>query len=333
MQQIEFAGTGTRVSPLVLGCLPFGTKVSEETSRTLLDTYVEAGGNFLDTANNYAFWEPGAQGGESEEVLGRWMADRGLRSQIVLATKVGARPRVSPEEFFRYAGDPWADLTEGLSARTLVEAVEASLRRLRTDRIDLLYAHVDDRRTAQDETLEALDRLVRSGKVLHLGCSNFKLWRLVRAQDLAEARGLTPFRAVQMFHTYWKAEPGVPTSLADPMDGQLFDYVRSGAPLTLLGYTPQLWGTYTDPAKFLANERTRPFRTASNQTRLGRLQTVARNQGATVPQVLYAWMLHSSPVVLPLVAVSSLDQLHENLGAAAVRLDPETMAYLDGPVI
>ena len=138
MRQVVFGHTGERVSALCLGCMHFGTRVDEETSRGLLDQYADCGGGFLDTANNYAFWVNGFVGGESEELLGRWMRDRGNRNDIFLATKVGAKPL--------FEGGSFED-AEGLSAEAITRAAEESLRRLKTDRIDLYYAHIDDRTT------------------------------------------------------------------------------------------------------------------------------------------------------------------------------------------
>jgi aryl-alcohol dehydrogenase-like predicted oxidoreductase len=138
MKKVSLAGT--EVSALCLGTMYFGNKESEETSFALLDQYVDAGGSFLDTSNNYAFWVEGCIGDESERLLGRWMKDRNNRNSIFLATKVGARPS--------YVGAPWPEGMQGISAKVILENVEQSLERLQTDYIDLYYAHIDDRSTA-----------------------------------------------------------------------------------------------------------------------------------------------------------------------------------------
>ena len=142
----------------------FGTRVDEATSRRLLDRYVEAGGNFLDTANIYAFWVEGGQGGESEALLGRWMRQCGTRDRVFVATKVGAAPG------------------EDLSHAAINAAVDGSLRRLGTDHVDLYYAHVDHRSVPLEETLGAFGELVSAGKVRYIGCSNYAAWRLERAR-------------------------------------------------------------------------------------------------------------------------------------------------------
>lgn len=332
MKTTPLGATGLPVSVLSLGCLPFGTTVEESLSFRLLDRYRDAGGNFLDTADNYAFWVPGARGDESETVLGRWLSRDGNRNRVILATKLGAAPRVNREEFFAYVGDPWADLTEGLSAVAVEKAVDESLRRLKTDRIDLLYAHVDDRRTDQDETLEAFDRLKRSGKVGAFGASNFAVWRLARAQERAAVRGFPRFDAVQVFHTYLQTEKGAATGMAAPLGPELADYARTMGPVTLLGYTPLLWGSYTQPAKYDQEERLKRYLRPQNQVRRDRLAQVAQETGWTVNQVVYAWMLGSDPMVLPLVAVSRLDQLEENLAAGDLVLSRAHQDLLDAPL-
>lgn len=332
MKTLNLGSTGVPVSVLALGCLPFGTTVSESLSFQLLDRYVDRGGNFLDTSDNYAFWVPGARGDESERLLGRWFAQTGNRHRVVLATKLGAAPRVPRDEFFAYAGDPWADLTEGLSAAAIEKAVNESLRRLNTDRIDLLYAHVDDRRTDQDETLEAFDRLKRSGKVGAFGASNFAVWRLARAQERAAVRGLPRFDAFQVFHTYLQTEKGAATGMFAPLGPELVDYAKTMGPVTLLGYTPLLWGSYTQPEKYQREERLKRYLRPQNEVRLLRLAQVAQETGWTVNQVIYAWMLASDPPVIPLVAVSSLAQLDENLAAADLVLSREHRELLDEPL-
>lgn len=332
IQNIPFGDTGASVSALALGCLPFGTKLDRELSFNLLDYYVSQGGSFLDTANNYSFWEANGSGGESETVLGEWFRSRGCRKDIFLATKLGAYPTVSRSEFYAYPGNPWADRTEGLSRKAVMAAVDGSLKRLGVDHIDLLYAHVDDRRVDQEETLAAFAEIVKQGKARFIGSSNFKVWRLARARTLARERGLPEYKAVQMFHTYFQSEKFAETGMADQMGDELFDYVRSGNDMALLGYTPLLWGSYTQPHKYGEIERLKAFVRPQNDERRKRLDQVARETGRTVNQVIYAWMLHSAPRVIPLVAVSRVDHLMEDLAAAELRLTDEQMGFLDAPL-
>jgi len=165
MKQMRLGKTGPRVSSICLGCMYFGSKVNEQTFFRRMDRYVEAGGTFLDTADCYAFWIPGHAGDESETTFGRWMEQRRNREKVYLATKVGARPP-------QMGSAPVASETEGLSLRVISEAVDGSLRRLKTDHVDLLYTHLPDVSVPLEVTIERLDRLRRSGKVLNVGCRN-----------------------------------------------------------------------------------------------------------------------------------------------------------------
>ena len=187
--------TGVKVSAMCLGCMYFGSSISEARSVELLDLYLDAGGTFLDTANNYAYWVDGCQGGESESVLGRWITARRNRRDIFLATKVGSNmpPRVP----------------RSLSKATIVRQCEESLQRLQTDYIDLYYAHTDDRLTPLEETLEAFSELVKQGKVRHVGCSNMLAWRIVQARALSHAHHWAQYCCVQQRHTYLRPKAGL----------------------------------------------------------------------------------------------------------------------------
>lgn len=178
--------TRREVSALALGAMLFGSVTDEKTSFAILDRYVEAGGTFIDTSNNYAFWIDGGQGGKSEELLGRWRRSRGVGEEIVIATKLGARP-LAP-------GTGYADNAEGLSAKTIRESAERSRERLGVDKIDLLYAHIEDRTVPLDDTVEGFGELVAEGTVGLLGVSNHAIWRVERARALAAAAGWPDMR-------------------------------------------------------------------------------------------------------------------------------------------
>ncbi len=329
MRKVNFADTSDKVSVMALGCLPYGTKLSRENSFEQLDYYLEQGGNFLDTANNYSFWDADGKGGESETVLGEWFRQRKSRGKIFLATKMGAFPTVGREDFFSYKGDPWKYLTEGLKKETIISAVEGSLKRMGTDYIDLLYAHVDDRETEQEETLEAFDKLVKEGKAKYIGCSNFKTWRMVRSREISRAHGWTPYKAVQQFYTYFQSEKGVDSGMFDQMGDELFDYVRSGNPMSLLAYTPLLWGSYTQTWKYQEEDRLKNFIRPQNDERRKRLEQVAAETGRTINQVIYAWMINADPPVIPLVAVTRMEHLKEDLAAGNFKLSSKQMDFLN----
>ncbi|WP_437283972.1 aldo/keto reductase [Sorangium sp. So ce406] len=323
MQTIDFAGIGTRVSALCLGCMYFGTKTDQETSYALLDQYYERGGRFLDTSNNYAFWVSGGLGGESESLLGRWMKERRNRGEIFLATKVGARPTV-----------PGAGLAsaEGLTAKVIARGVEDSLSRLGTDVIDLYYAHVDQRTVPLEETLEALDRLVRQGKVRHIGCSNMTAWRIAEARTLSRINGWSPYRCVQQWHSYLRPRPGtggieVPEAgftFQVNVNDELLDYCAMNQDFTVVAFSPLLLGAYTRADRPLPEK----FVGADTDARLRALDTVARETGSTRNQVVLAWLRQGKPAMASIIAASTTEQMKENLGSLDLVLGEEQMQRL-----
>ncbi|WP_371667939.1 aldo/keto reductase [Streptomyces sp. NBC_00289] len=317
--------TRREVSVLALGAMLFGSRTDEKTSFAVLDRYVEAGGNFVDTSDNYAFWVDGGQGGQSEELLGRWRRSRGIGDEIVIATKLGARP-LAP-------GTSYTDNPEGLSAKVIRESAERSRERLGVDRLDLLYAHIDDPAVPQRETVEGFAALVAEGTVGLLGVSNQAVWRVERARALAAAAGLPGYEVVQYQHSYLRPRTDVPSDLFP--DGslghagaELLGYLRAEPGLTLVAYSPLLTGAYVRPDKPLPPDYDHP----GTPARLAVLNEVARETGATVNQVVLAWQIgHELPVV-PLAGASSVAQLEENLAAVDLELTPEQRERLDGVV-
>jgi aryl-alcohol dehydrogenase-like predicted oxidoreductase len=312
MKTLPLGHTGVQVSALCLGAMNYGTKANGRDSMRMLDRYVEAGGTFIDTANNYALWW-GGDGGDSERVLGAWMKERRNRDSLILATKVGFnRPDVGP----------------GLSAATIRSEIEGSLKRMGTDNVDLYYAHQDWRKDPLEETLEAFDALRREGKIRFVGCSNYRAWRIEQARSLSRARGWPEYCCVQQRHTYLRAAPGAafdPQLAADP---ELTDYCTvHAADFLLLGYSSSLGGAYGG-----RSDRQVPWQYAGPDTsaRLAALQSVAKEVGATPIQVVYAWMLRSTPAVLPLVSAGTIEQLDEDLGCLNVTLSADHMKRLDG---
>ncbi|MEV7780335.1 aldo/keto reductase [Kitasatospora sp. NPDC088351] len=308
---------GPEVSVLCLGAMPFGTRVDEARAFALLDRFTERGGTFVDTADNYSFWHDGACGDESELVLGRWFAARGNRDAVVLATKVGARP-AGPGE--------WPANAEGLSAAAVRTAVDGSLKRLGTERIDLLYGHLDDRRAPLAETVDAFGALVREGTVDVLGSSNQLTWRLERARALARTRGLAGYSCLQQRHTYLRPRPGADFGVQQPVTPELLDYVRAEPGLTLLAYGPLLHGAYAAPARPLPPQYDHP----DSAARLAALREVAADTGATPGQVVLAWLLGGDIPVLPVIGATTLAQLDEALDAADLDLTPAQRTHLDG---
>jgi aryl-alcohol dehydrogenase-like predicted oxidoreductase len=296
--------TRREVSVLALGAMLFGSRTDEETSFAVLDRYVEAGGNFIDTSDNYAFWEDGGQGGQSEELLGRWRRSRGVGDEVFIATKLGARP-LAP-------GTSYVDNAEGLSAKVIRESAERSRERLGVSRLDLLYAHIEDHRVPLQETVEGFAELVSEGTVGLLGASNHAIWRVERARALAAAAGLPGYEILQYAHSHLRPRTDVPGDLFP--DGSLghagpdlLSYLRAESGLTLVAY----------------------FDHPGTPARLKVLGEVAKETGATVNQVVLAWQIGAELPIVPLVGMSSVAQLDENLAAVDLELTREQRARLD----
>ncbi|HKT05164.1 MAG TPA: aldo/keto reductase [Rugosimonospora sp.] len=327
MDTVELGRTGQRVTHLSLGCMLMGTATDEATSMRMLDRYLEAGGGFLDTANCYAWWvSPDARGDESETLLGRWFARGGRRDEVFLSTKVGGMVR---EPAYTSDGRPdWSRLQfEGVAAGTVRRSVDESLRRLGTDRIDLLYVHVDDRNTPLEETLEALAGVVSAGKVRYLGWSNVRVWRVERARQLCERYGWPAPVAVQLPHSYLRPRPGLANSSI--VDEQWLDYLRANEEVSLVAYSPILKGIY-DPAKRQGHWVTDNYKGPDADARLAALDELAAELGANPNQLVVAWLLHQArPAVLPLIGPRTLEQFEDLLPALDIKLDAEQLARLD----
>ncbi|WP_103530399.1 aldo/keto reductase [Streptomyces sp. SM11] len=315
---------GPLASALSLGTLPFGTTVDEKTSFAILDRFVEAGGNLLDTADNYAFWAPGGTGDESEATIGRWLAARGpeLRDRVLISTKTGARPTVPGTGL---------ETAEGLSGAAIRKAAEDSLRRLGTDRIDVYWSHIEDRTVPLEETVEAFDALVGAGKAVVLGCSNHATWLTERARATARAGGMTPYTCVQQRCSYLQPrfDLGLPETGHVHVTRELLDYVRGEADMTLMVYSSLISGAYTRPDKPLPEAYDHP----GSVRRLAVLGEVADELGASVNQVVLAWLMAGDPPVVPIVGASSVAQLDEILGAVDLELPGELKDRLDAAAL
>jgi aryl-alcohol dehydrogenase-like predicted oxidoreductase len=315
------------VSVLSLGAMLFGTATDEPTSFAILDRYVEAGGSFIDTADNYAFWINGTQGGESEELLGRWRRSRAVGDEIVIATKLGGRP-IAPGISFADAAK--ASNVEGLSAKVIRESAERSQQRLGMARLDLLYAHLEDLAVPLQETVEGFAGLVAEGTVGLLGVSNNWAWRVERARSLAAAAGLPGYEVLQYHHSYLRRRtdlPGRRSPDGEPgvLGGDLLSYLRAEPDLALVAYSPLLGGRYVRQDKPLGVEFDHP----GTPARLAVLREVANDAGATVNQVVLAWLIGGEVPAIPLVGASSVAQLEESLAAVDLELTAEQRARLD----
>jgi aryl-alcohol dehydrogenase-like predicted oxidoreductase len=288
----------------------FGSRNDEETSIMLLDQYVEAGGTFLDTANAYARWIEGCKGGESEELLGRWLKDRGNREKLFIASKVGFPAPVDDQLF-------------GAGAKQIEHAVEASLRRMGIETIDLYYVHADDRSSPLEERLEAFHKLMKAGKVRFTGASNIMDWRLEEARWIALQNGWTEYCCVQQRYSYIRPRTG---AIYDPhatVNEELLDYCRNRG-YTILAYSPLLSGAYAREDRSFPEQ----YGGMDTEMRLKALTEVSREVNATFNQVILSWMLQSDPPVIPLIAASKKEHLRELMDSLSVNLTSDQLEKL-----
>ena len=309
--------SGLIVSPLALGTMTFGTArwgSSDEVSNSIFDTYVDAGGNFIDTADVYAK-------GRSEELVGEYIRDRHLRDQIVLATK-----------FAFHTGEAGNPNAGGNGRKNIYRAIEASLRRLQTDYIDLYWLHVWDMVTPVEEVLQSLGDLVHSGKIRYFGLSDMPAWYATKAATLATAQGIPAPIALQLEY-----------SLVERSIEREHLPAAHDCGLGICPWSPLAGGFLTgkyDPAQEGTTEQGRlsgsnPFQdkftkfTDRNWRILDALRTVAAQIDRPLAQVALAWVSAQSGVTSPILGISKLEQLHDNLNSLNIHLNPEQIQTLD----
>ncbi len=311
--------TNTDHLRFALGTIPFGTAVGRRETFDLLDRFVDAGGTMIDTANNYPFWYPGCSGDESERVIGDWLVARRSRDRVVLSTKVGARPRTP--------GDTTLDDVEGLCPKVIRAAIRGSLTRLLTDRVDIYWAHIDDRTVPLAETVGAFDELVRSGLAGTVGASNMVTWRMVDARAIALAAGQTPYTAMQLRHTYIRPRPGARGSsrVQEYVTDDTLDYLSEHPDLSLWAYSTLLSGAYTRDDRPIEEH----YRHPGTDARLAVLAKAAAELGVSPNQVVLAWLMADG--IIPIVGVSTPAQLDDAIAASRLQLDADVRQRLDAP--
>ncbi|MDQ2800047.1 MAG: aldo/keto reductase, partial [Armatimonadota bacterium] len=295
--------------------MQFGWTSDEDNSRQVMDAFLEAGGNFIDTADIYTNWAGDASyGGKTEEIIGRWLRDKGVRQEVVLATKVRGRMWEGPNG-------------EGLSRLHIVRACEESLRRLQTDTIDLYQCHWADLNTPIEETLSALDDLVRAGKVRYIGASNYPAWRLMEALAVSEKCGLARFDCYQPEYSL--------------MERQLFEYEAmpfcKHHGLGVIPYSPLAGGFLTGKYRKDA-PRPESVRAGGNLGKYGNdrgwavidaLDEIGKAHGKTVAQTALAWQLSNPVITAPIIGSNTPEQLTDLLGAVGYGLSTDEMARLN----
>ena len=312
MQLRALGRSGLQVSPLAFGGNVFGWTVDEALSFRLLDAWLDAGFNFIDTADVYSSWVPGHSGGESEAIIGKWLRQSGKRNRVVLATKVGK---------------PMGEGKVGLAPAYIREAVDASLTRLKTDHIDLYQSHDDDANTPQEDSLGTFAELIKAGKVRAIGASNFTAPRLAEALDVSERLGLPRYESLQpLYNLYDRAvfeEALEPLCLARGV-GVINFYALAAGFLT---------GKYRSAADAGKSARggntTKKYLNARGLRILDALDQVAGALGAKPGQVAIAWQIARPSITAPIASATNLQQLGELVAAAQLQLPAESIALLD----
>ena len=311
MNMRKLGKTGMEIAPLVLGGNVFGWTADQSASFKLLDKFVNAGFNAIDTADVYSKWVPGYKGGESEQVIGEWIKRSGKRNQIILATKVGME---------------MPDFGKGLSKSHILRSAEASLKRLQTDYIDLYQSHIDDPDTPLEETLGAYAELIKQGKVKAIGASNHKAERLALALETSRKRGLPEYQTLQ---------PNYSLVDRDEYENNLRPLCEKEG-LGVISYFPLAGGFLTGKYRSEKDAEGKPR--ARNVTKylnergfrvLAALDKVAAKCKTTPAQISLAWARSRPGITAPIASATNLDQLQDLIASVNLELDAESVEILD----
>lgn len=311
MQKRRLGRTSLEIAPLVFGGNVFGWTADEKTSFDLLDRFADAGFNAIDTADVYSRWAPGNSGGESETIIGKWMKARGNRDRIVVVTKVGS------------------DMGQGkrdLSAAYIMRAVEASLKRLQSDFIDLYLSHWPDETTPYEETLDAYRKLIEQGKVRHVGASNLDAGQLGAALKVAKEKGLPRYDVLQPeYNLYGRAAfDGPLRDLCMAEDIGVINYYGLAS-----GFLSGKYRSEADLGKSARGEAVKKYLNPRGMRILAALDAVSARQGARPAEVALAWIIARPGVTAPIASATSLAQVDSLIRAAELKLDATDIAQLD----
>jgi len=311
MVKRKLGNSGLEVAPLAFGGNVFGWTADEPASFALLDAFVAAGFNLIDTADVYSRWVEGHSGGESETIIGKWLKRSGNRSRVVIATKVGKE--MGPN-------------SKGLSKSYILQAVEDSLLRLQTDFIDLYQSHADDPDTPLEETLEAYDLLIRQGKVRAIGASNYSARRLAQALEVSEKTGYPRYECLQpLFNLYDRVD----------YEKELEPLCRDNE-LAVISYFSLASGFLTgkyrskeDLSKSARGDMVKKYFNARGLRIIDALDTVAQQHHLTPAKVALAWLIAHPSITAPIASATNLEQLNELIEATAIELDASAIDLLN----
>jgi aryl-alcohol dehydrogenase-like predicted oxidoreductase len=311
MNKRKLGNTGIEISPLVFGGNVFGWTADRATSFMLLDAFVAAGFNAIDTADVYSRWVPGHTGGESETIIGDWLKRSGNRNNVIIATKVGM---------------DMGDGKKGLSKSYILRSVEDSLRRLQTNYIDLYQSHTDDPDTPQEETLAAYAELIKQGKVRAIGASNFKADRLAKALEISKRTGLPAYQTLQP--NYSLLERAEYESNLEPL--------CVGEGLGVVNYFPLgggfLTGKYRSESDVAGRARARTVTKYLNERGfriLKALDQVAKKYNANPAKISLAWVMSRPSITAPIVSSTNLEQLNDLMSSVELSLDKDSIELLN----
>ncbi|WP_341525382.1 aldo/keto reductase [Nostoc sp. UHCC 0302] len=311
MKKRKLGRSGLEVSPVSFGGNVLGWTIDEDTAFEILDNFITAGGNFIDTADVYSKWAPGNQGGESETILGKWLKQRGKRDQIVIATKVGSDMGAKGK---------------GLSRKHIQEAIEDSLHRLQTDYIDLYQSHIDDQNTPIEETLETYGELIAQGKVRAIGASNYSASRLSQALQISKQHGYPRYESLQpLYNLYDRADYE-----------QELEQLSQENEIGVISYSSLasgfLSGKYRSEKDLSNSSRAGSIKKYLNSRGLRILEAideVAKNYNTTATSISLAWLLARPSITAPIVSATKVEQLNQIIKAVDIKLDPTSINLLN----
>lgn len=310
MKRVTIGNTDLTVAPINLGGNVFGWTLDEQESYEILDAFIEAGFNFIDTADTYPWWVNGV-GGMSETIIGKWMKSRGNRNKLVIATKVGSETKEHGYD---------------ISKKHILKSAEESLQRLQTDYIDLYYTHFDDNVTPVEETLSAHDELVKTGKVRHIAVSNLSPERLEQSFEAAEKHGLSKYVALQPHYNLLErmSYESQYLPLVEKYGLAVFPYYALAS-----GFLTGKYRSEADSSKSVRGKGAQKYMNAKGLAVLDALDKIAAKHDTKQATVALAWLLAQPYVGAPVVSATSKAQLDSLLAAPALNLDTEDLSFLD----
>jgi len=311
MEQRRLGQSSLHIAPLAFGGNVFGWTTDESTSFALLDAFVAAGFNFIDSADVYSRWHPGNQGGESEVILGKWLKARGNRDKVIVATKLGIE--MGPG-------------MKGLSRSYMMQAVEASLRRLQTDYIDLYQSHRDDPDTPIEETLSAYAELIKQGKVREIGASNYSAARLAESLRISSAHGLPRYQSLQPLYNLVERK-----GFEGEIEALCLREKIAVIPFYSLasGFLTGKYRSAADTEGRARGSRVAKYLNDAGFRVIAALDAVAKRHQATPAQVALAWMIARPSITAPIASATNVEQLREIMRAPEINLDADAIAQID----